>query len=639
MSICLSMIVKNEENNIEKLLSSVISFIDTFCICDTGSSDNTVLIIKKFFKKNNLEGKIIYKKFINFEFNRNYALNQCKGMSDFILLLDANTIFYNYSFQKKDLDKNNYYQVYQGTKDNYYLSIRIIPNNIPNIKYIGYTYEYIKVPSSLEQKIIPKQELFIYKNNKKNKYNRDIELLKLSIKENKNIPRNIFYLANCFYDKKEYRLAFEYYLKRIKLFHCSEEIWFSYYRIGKIYLIYKKKEKAVDAFLQAITYNSNRIENIYEIIQLYRLSNQPIIAMSFYKMAKSMITENSFMNYLFLDYSIYRFRLDYEYCILAYYNNIKNIDIPMISIMNKTCEYHSSLLKNLKYYKTILLPKEIKIFTDTVEKEYHNKKYNFYSSSSSFILFQNKYIYSIRYVNYSILKSGQYQFTNLISIYKIIEFDKNFEILSTYWIEPKELHSFYTGIDNLRLFPFEDNIYIIGNINNNEVHSGILEKKNFSYQKIQVNFPLLSSEKDWVFTRYKNKLCILYNWNPLILCSFDNYKIEKILEKKLPTYFLNIKGSSCGFLYENEIWFIVHQIDESEEFSYYYHSILVFDLDYNLLRYTPYFKLKNEPIEFTLSIFIDHDTIIIPVSSMDKTTELCFYDKSQLYFINYKDKN
>ena len=75
-------------------------------------------------------------------------------------------------------------------------------------------------------------------------------------------------------------------------------------------------------------------------------------------------------------------------------------------------------------------------------------------------------------------------------------------------------------------------------------------------------------------------------------------------------------------------------------FPYYYHSILVFDLEYNLLRYTPYFKFKKERIEYTLSIFIDeNDTIIIPVSSMDKTTELYFYDQSEIKFTFLEDKN
>ena len=43
--ICLNMIVKNESTIITRLLDSVISLIDHYVICDTGSTDNTTQII------------------------------------------------------------------------------------------------------------------------------------------------------------------------------------------------------------------------------------------------------------------------------------------------------------------------------------------------------------------------------------------------------------------------------------------------------------------------------------------------------------------------------------------------------------------------------------------------------------------
>ena len=41
-TICLNMIVKNENKIIIRLLESVLPIIDTYCICDTGSNDNTI---------------------------------------------------------------------------------------------------------------------------------------------------------------------------------------------------------------------------------------------------------------------------------------------------------------------------------------------------------------------------------------------------------------------------------------------------------------------------------------------------------------------------------------------------------------------------------------------------------------------
>ena len=43
-TICLNMIVKNESNILYRLFDSVIKWIDCYCICDTGSTDDTVNI-------------------------------------------------------------------------------------------------------------------------------------------------------------------------------------------------------------------------------------------------------------------------------------------------------------------------------------------------------------------------------------------------------------------------------------------------------------------------------------------------------------------------------------------------------------------------------------------------------------------
>jgi glycosyltransferase involved in cell wall biosynthesis len=45
------MIVKNESKIITRLFDSVISIIDCYCICDTGSTDDTINIIQNYFEK------------------------------------------------------------------------------------------------------------------------------------------------------------------------------------------------------------------------------------------------------------------------------------------------------------------------------------------------------------------------------------------------------------------------------------------------------------------------------------------------------------------------------------------------------------------------------------------------------------
>ena len=107
-TLCLNMIVKNESLIITRLLDSVLSIIDCYCICDTGSTDNTVNVIIDYFTSKNIPGKIVNEPFKNFCHNRNFALQSCLGMSDHVLLLDADMILETRNFKKQQsLNRKN----------------------------------------------------------------------------------------------------------------------------------------------------------------------------------------------------------------------------------------------------------------------------------------------------------------------------------------------------------------------------------------------------------------------------------------------------------------------------------------------------------------------------------------------------
>jgi len=57
-TLCLNMIVKNESQIITRFLESVSTIIDSYCICDTGSTDETIQLITDFFSTRSIPGKI-----------------------------------------------------------------------------------------------------------------------------------------------------------------------------------------------------------------------------------------------------------------------------------------------------------------------------------------------------------------------------------------------------------------------------------------------------------------------------------------------------------------------------------------------------------------------------------------------------
>ncbi len=87
------MIVKNEEKHIEKCLNSAKNFVDEIIIVDTGSSDKTREIAKKF------TDKIFEFNWVNdFSKARNFSIS--KASSDWILVLDGDETIEEIDFKK-----------------------------------------------------------------------------------------------------------------------------------------------------------------------------------------------------------------------------------------------------------------------------------------------------------------------------------------------------------------------------------------------------------------------------------------------------------------------------------------------------------------------------------------------------------
>ena len=90
------MIVRNESKIIQRLLNSLTDRIDSFCILDTGSTDDTPDLIKQWAIKNQIPGEVFHGPFNDFADARNRALAYARQTQfdwDYLLLLDADHEF------------------------------------------------------------------------------------------------------------------------------------------------------------------------------------------------------------------------------------------------------------------------------------------------------------------------------------------------------------------------------------------------------------------------------------------------------------------------------------------------------------------------------------------------------------------
>jgi hypothetical protein len=286
------------------------------------------------------------------------------------------------------------------------------------------------------------------------------------------------------------------------------------------------------------------------------------------------------------------------------------------------------------------------ILTNKIIKKINNDNVTFYTSNPCIIKCPktNNYILNIRWINYFLNKDGICisSYPKNISLNSFIELDESFNKINIQFlsetIDYKENYNFF-GLEDIRLFNYSDNLYYIASSFNTEnetisitFNKCILNKNEYILNK---NFIIPSFynykriEKNWCFLNYKEKLCFIYEWYPLTICEIKNNSLHIIdTKKKHHDIFKITKGSSSGFLFNNEIWFILHTTENNN----YLHYFAIFDNNMNLLRYSERFKLDNCKIEYCIGLIIEPNRTILSFSSLDTNIYIGIYNND---YINY----
>ena len=347
-TICLNMIVKNESAIIERCLNSLVNQIDYWVIVDTGSTDNTPMIIKNFMMKHNVPGELIERPWVNFSHNRTEALELAENKADYVLLCDADMVLEVIDSNWKDkLTGNSSYLVIQKNNTLRYQNVRLINGRLKGnerFRYFGATHEYCDSIDGFNTPVsLTGIEFFDYADggSKSDKFTRDIKLLTDEInrlnsidnsldmnkqqlieegvlkRKNKLIQRCTFYLAQSWRDLDEYEKALETYEERVKLGGWEEEVYYSLLQIAllKIKLEYSLEE-VTQAFLSAYEYRPKRAESLYFLARHLRFKDKIKLAYIYASVAASIPQSD---DRLFINYDIYAWKAKDELAVAAYW--------------------------------------------------------------------------------------------------------------------------------------------------------------------------------------------------------------------------------------------------------------------------------------------------------------------------------
>lgn len=287
MSICLNMIVKNEEDVIERCLASLIEILDYWVIVDTGSSDNTKSLILKVLQ--NVPGELHERPWVNFEKNRNEALLLARGKAKYILFIDADeTLVISKAFKKSDLSEDFYkFRLIERSQTDVY-RVSLV-RDLPTWVWKGVIHEAIynsqSVRGSLLETIVKQSFRMDGKRTQDpDKFLKDAAILEKALIEEPNNTRYMFYLAQSYGNARQYELSLKWYAKRAQIPDYIEEVFWSFYCIGLIHQhIQSDPYLFIDAYTKAYQVDPLRAEPLYQLASYYYQNGQPLLAYAFAK--------------------------------------------------------------------------------------------------------------------------------------------------------------------------------------------------------------------------------------------------------------------------------------------------------------------------------------------------------------------
>ena len=335
ITVTLCMIVKDESHIIEECLNSMYPYINRYDITDTGSTDGTQDIIKKFFEEKEIPGEVYQSDWKGFGKSRTEAFENAKSKADYAWVIDADD-YIEGDFQYPEKMDADAYTLRIGRDDFVWWRSQIFKLK-SNCKYVGILHEYADcskddgTPSIIEKlhgdyyiraRTLGGRNVGV---DPIEKYSKDAEIL-LSALTDENDPnyepengRYQFYLAQSYFDSQQWEKSEDAYQKRVEMGGWEEETYYSKFRIAIIKALRNSSWPEIQqAFLDAWEFRPIRAEPLYQIARLYRqVHDRPRLAYFYAKMALEIPYPQD--DILFISDDVYKWQLLDELSSTAFY--------------------------------------------------------------------------------------------------------------------------------------------------------------------------------------------------------------------------------------------------------------------------------------------------------------------------------
>jgi glycosyltransferase involved in cell wall biosynthesis len=653
--ILLSMI-KNENKIIKRLIESTLPIADAICICDTGSTDNTVEVLTDYFKDFKIPAKVFNgpeHAWKNFGHNRSQSflsvVEYCKELGwdpehVYALVMDADMqLVVLPTFKKSDLKAIGYRIIQKSPNIEYYNS-RFLKIAHPWI-CSGVTHEYWDGGAT---DAITQDKIYISDIGdggcKADKFERDVRLLEQGLIDSPNNPRYLFYLAQSYKDSGQIDKAIEYYQKRINAGGWFEEVWYAMYTLMK--LCAEKKDYPMMEMWgnRAYEYHKGRSENLLYLCRFFKDRRQYWKAWHYYTLGAEIKKPDDL---LFIETDAYDRAFDYERCIM--YDHLfphkkhESIDYT-VNYFNKFKD--PSLYANLQWFVE-KIPGKVR------DLKFHDIG-DYVATSTSMLrnVDGDGYRLNVRYVNYRIQPNGSYLMMEngkldggnpVRTDNYTCTMDVNFNITSPLRkmdVDAPSLRDCHIkGLEDVRIFYDKDGKLSYLGTSMEYSHDGSIqqvmgtynvEKGKFENQR-QLRAPTdTPCEKNWIV--YKGNK-IIYGWNPFRVCTINDegrLAIETLQET--PDFLSHMRGSSNLVEDGGYYYGIVHCVMYTAPRKYYHMVVKINGSNDHIVGYSHPFFFLNNAIEYVLGFEKQGETYTAIVSQNDRNPVMIQFENKDLHW-------
>jgi len=319
VTVCLTMIVKDEAPVIARCLESVLPVIDRYTIVDTGSSDDTMAVARSLLC--GLPGEVVARPWRDFAYNRTEALGLARGQGcDYLLVMDADHVWHG-ALAADALTADAYYVEHRYAGTHYGLAC-LMKASLP-WRYVGAVHEFLTATVAHEIVDLRGPWVEVFHDGARSRrgdaitYDEDAQLLRGALARDPTDSRSAFYLAQSLKDAGRLTDAYAAYKSRSMMAGWDEETWYAKLEMARLAERTGMPPETVQRhYLAAYNARPTRAEPLVDLARWHRLNGEFSLA-ALFAQAAVMIPRPD--DRLFVDAATYDWRALDELAVAGWY--------------------------------------------------------------------------------------------------------------------------------------------------------------------------------------------------------------------------------------------------------------------------------------------------------------------------------